>query len=351
MHNHSILHTENLSIGYKKGSKQTSLIQSQLNLGLYAGEMVCLLGANGCGKSTLIRTLAGVQPPILGAVYLQQKRLKNLNPRQIAQALSLVLTDHIPVTNLSVYDVVSLGRSPHTGWFGQLHEEDKETITWALEETEMIPFIERYFHQLSDGEKQKVMIARALAQNTSLIMLDEPTAHLDLPNRLMIFNLLRRLAKKTQKTILLSTHELDLALQVADKIWLMSPKQQTKPASFHLGTPEDLVLNGSFEIAFQREGFHFDKRTGMFKMNAAHPKKIKILGNGVQAFWTKRALERIGFSISQNQDAEFEIELTGNSKDNYRWIIKHTSQNQSYETVEDLLQALNQFEKQIFQSP
>ena len=336
----NILGIEKLTIGYLKGRKVIRTVARDLNLYLREGEFVCLLGANGSGKSTLMRTIAGVQPSIKGEVLLDQTLLKKLKPAQIAQRLSMVLTEKITVGNLSVQALVGLGRVPYTGWLGRLKPKDQEMINWALQVTETTEFRHRNVDQLSDGEKQKVMIARALAQDTPLILLDEPTAHLDLPNRVMIFKLLRKLAKQTGKAILLTTHELDLALQAADHIWLMGKKNDQGECQITTGTPEDLVLNGVFEKAFAKDGFHFDKHTGAFKINEPDQQKIYLQGTGVQAFWTQRALEREGYLVTQNTNASWEVTLSGKEPEDYCWTIKTNNTEDACHSVEDLLQVL-----------
>lgn len=334
-----ILSTQKLSIGYDKGKKHEKVIAQHLDLQLHAGEFVCLLGANGSGKSTLMRTIAKVQPALAGQVLLEQVPIHEFKPTQIARKLSLVLTDRVAVGNLSVYTLVSLGRVPYTGWLGKLTEHDKEVVDWALQATETAQFAHRNINQLSDGERQKVMIARALAQDTSLILLDEPTAHLDLPNRVMIFKLLRKLAQQTQKAILLTTHELDLALQAADHIWLMQPKVGASGGVMSMGTPEDLVLQGTFEQAFQKDGFHFDKRTGAFNINEPQRHKIVLVGEGIQAFWTQRALEREGYAVTKTKDELSglkTVSLLGKQANGYAWQLNQ----QVHGSVADLLCAL-----------
>jgi len=338
----NILNIQGLSIGYPKAKRSNKVVAQNLNLNLNAGEFVCLLGANGTGKSTLMRTIAGVQPALSGEVLLENQPIKKLKTSHIAQKLSLVLTDNITVGNLSVYTLVSLGRTPYTGWLGKLTQKDIHIVEKALEATETTSYIHRNIDQLSDGEKQKVMIARALAQDTPLILLDEPTAHLDLPNRVMIFKLLRKLAKDEHKAILLTSHELDLALQAADKIWLMQKQETSDTCRVLAGTPEDLVLNETFERAFHKDGFHFDKQNGTFKIHESEDKKVKLSGNGIQAFWTKRALEREGYAITNNGDAMYHIELSGHSKENYCWKIDSPKISKKYISVEHLLQALNE---------
>ncbi|WP_299456993.1 ABC transporter ATP-binding protein [uncultured Microscilla sp.] len=334
----NILSTQNLSIGYDKGKKREKKIARDLSLKLHAGEFVCLLGANGSGKSTLMRTIAKVQPALAGKILLDGAPIHQFKPAHIARKLSLVLTDRVTIGNLSVYTLVSLGRVPYTGWLGKLTTRDKEVVDWALHETETAQFAHRNIDQLSDGERQKVMIARALAQDTSLILLDEPTAHLDLPNRVMIFKLLRKLAKQTQKAILLTTHELDLALQAADNIWLMGKKSVQGLCSIATGTPEDLVLNGVFEKAFQKDGFYFDKHTGAFKINESARKEIRLQGKGIQAFWTQRALEREGYTVvdTNNENVACEVVLLDKQPTGYGWQIN----DQVYSSVAQLLKEI-----------
>ncbi|MBX2840971.1 MAG: ABC transporter ATP-binding protein [Flammeovirgaceae bacterium] len=286
--------TSDLAIGYK--GKEIKEVSNNLNFSLKASELVCLLGPNGVGKSTLMRTMAGVQKPLKGNVQINGKSLIQYKARDLAKVLSIVLTERITNTNFSVYALVAMGRYPHTGWMGGLTKTDEKKVQWALFSTGMEGFANRKVHELSDGERQKVMIARALAQDTPIILLDEPTAHLDLPNRVEIVRLLRQLTKTTGKAILLSTHELDLALQGADKIMLMHP-------FFELtcGVPEDLVLSGVFEDTFKRDGFDFDKITGRFLIHKPGENKIKLKGDQLYEHWTRQALERENYSITKEK--------------------------------------------------
>ncbi len=243
----TILNAENLTIGYK--SKHNNIvIANDLQLKICEGEMVCLLGQNGCGKSTLIRTLAGMQAALNGCVYIKGNAIKPNNIKTISKQMSVVLTERLYITNFGVYDMVAMGRFPYTNWYGKLSQKDKERIHESLQQVGLTDYQNRDFSTLSDGEKQRVMIAKALAQDTPFIMLDEPTAHLDLPNRIEIMKLLKELAHNTGRSILLSTHELDLALQVSDRIWLMQKNKELLS-----GTPNDLVQNGNIEKAFQKQ--------------------------------------------------------------------------------------------------
>lgn len=292
-----ILKTEDLAIGYSQnGEKQ--VVQANLNLEIRPGELICLIGPNGSGKSTLMRTMAGLQPALNGYTYINGKTVKSRSFKQMARLLSMVLTDQLAVGNLTVYQVVSLGRYPHNNWFGSLTKSDKQIIKESLEKVHLLDSANKFVSEMSDGEKQRALIAKALAQDTPLIILDEPTAHLDLPNRVEIMQLLRTLALKTQKAIVLSTHELDLALQAADRIWLMN-----KNEPILIGSPEDLVLNGHFERAFGSDQFDFDLSTGTFKMH--HQSKnirIKVVGDSIPIIWLKRALLREGFILVEREE-------------------------------------------------
>ena len=222
---------QGLTIGYG-----TKVVQRDLTLSLEQGEMVCMLGRNGCGKSTLLRTLAGLQPALGGVFSIQQS--------------AVVLTDKLTLENTTVREVVAMGRYPYTSFLGKLTAEDEKVVDEALSEVFggdgllVTGYGERAFNALSDGEKQRVLIAKALAQQTPVILLDEPTAHLDLPNRIMLLKLLRRLAHEQGKTILISTHELELAIHLSDRILLMSDK------GVALNTPEALRQSNAFERAF-----------------------------------------------------------------------------------------------------
>jgi iron complex transport system ATP-binding protein len=183
MNEKPLLTARNLSVGYKTGKRGSRIVSESLGLNLWPGQLVCLLGPNGAGKSTLMRTLSGLQPALSGEITIGKTLLSALKPADLAQKLSLVLTERIEAGNLTVSELVALGRTPYTGWLGSLSEADKEKVTWSMQVTDTLLFADRRMNELSDGERQKVMLARALAQDTELILLDEPTAHLDLPNR------------------------------------------------------------------------------------------------------------------------------------------------------------------------
>ena len=241
--------TNKLTIGYRVQHTEYR-VQTDLNFSLNEGELICMLGPNGCGKSTLLRTLAGLLPALEGEITMSGEQL-TMNGQ--SKKLALVLTERLSLDNTTVHDVVALGRYPYTSFMGGLSAEDETIIDKALAEVGFKdPAIgHSHFNAHSDGEKQRILIAKALAQQTPIILLDEPTAHLDLPHRILILRLLRRLAHEQNKTILISTHELDLALQLSDRIMLMTPQK-----GLVLDTPEALKKADAFTPAFGMDIFH-----------------------------------------------------------------------------------------------
>lgn len=330
MEKQPLLKTVDVSVGYNKGQDKKH-VAGPVNVEMHSGELICLLGPNGAGKSTFIRTLAGLQRALHGTVEINGEKIARLSPPQLARKLSLVLTDSVRSGNLDVFSLVSLGRYPYSGWLGGLTKEDRRIIAWAVECTGVAEFLDRKVGQLSDGECQKVMLARALAQDTPLIILDEPTAHLDLPSRIELMRLLHQLAKNTNKGILISTHELDLALQVADQIWLLK-----KDGSLKAGLPEVLVLNGTFESAFDKADVMFDKSTGTFNIHQNEGKSIHLKGQGAAAFWTGRALLRNGFLLTNSINTPLSVEVA-NEKTGTKWLLKAINGPKEFDSIEEFL--------------
>jgi iron complex transport system ATP-binding protein len=288
-----ILRTQDLNIGYRFLRHPAKIIGQNLNLYLKPGELVCVIGPNGAGKSTLLRTLAGIQSPLGGYVMIGGQLISTMSAQELARKVSVVLTAQVNVGMMTGYALVALGRHPHTAWSGRLTRHDEAVVRWAVAAVGAETLAERFINELSDGERQKIMIARALAQEPALMILDEPTAFLDLPRRVEIMHLLRRLAHTTKRAFLLSTHDLELALRHADRIWLMDSE-----GNLHTGAPEDLVLNGTFQRSFEREGILFDPQDGAFRIAQSSGHKVYVIGEGVRQKWTIRALERQGFTIA-----------------------------------------------------
>ena len=253
----NILTTSHLSIGYK--TKHAVIpIAENLNLNLQEGKLIALIGANGIGKSTLLRTITGIQKPLDGAVFLNDKKITSYTPLELAQNLSIVLTEKLPPSNLTVFELVALGRQPYTNWIGTLSDDDIEKVNTALELTQISHLAAKKHYEISDGQLQKVLIARALAQDTPLIILDEPTTHLDLLHKVGLFKLLKKLTHETGKCILFSTHDIDMAIQLSDEIIIMTPETVVQDE------PCNLITKGSFNTLFKDEHIVFDAEKGKF---------------------------------------------------------------------------------------
>jgi iron complex transport system ATP-binding protein len=255
--NNHILTTSNLGIGYSS-KKEIKTIASNINLTLKRGELIALIGANGIGKSTLLRTLIGIQPPLSGNVILNGKNILDFDSVSFAQNLSIVLTEKLPPSNLTVFEIIALGRQPYTNWLGNLSDNDIFKINEAMKLTQITALAEKKHFEISDGQLQNVLVARALAQDTPLIILDEPTTHLDLLHKVSLFKLLKKLAKETNKCILFSTHDIDMAIQISDEMIIMTDQSvvQDQPCNF--------ISKGTFDTLFKDENIAFDSEKGKF---------------------------------------------------------------------------------------
>ncbi|WP_339881963.1 ABC transporter ATP-binding protein [Polaribacter vadi] len=225
------------------------------------GKLVAVLGKNGIGKSTLLRTIAKVQNPLHGDIFINQKNIEKYSNKDLSTVLSLVLTERLPESQMTVFELVALGRQPYTNWIDSLSETDLEKINWAIEQTEINHLKDKFFYELSDGQLQRVLIARALAQDTDIIILDEPTAHLDLHHTIKIFSLLKKLVSETSKTIMLSTHEVNFAIQFANEIVLFTEGE------IFTGTPTELISKNAFDNLFPKEIVIFNRNLQQFIIN------------------------------------------------------------------------------------
>ncbi len=254
---HISLEAKNLSIGYFS-KKRDFVVSTDINFQIQKGSFVALLGKNGIGKSTLLRTISSVQKELDGDIYINQQNINSISNIELARQISMVLTERLPESQLTVFELVALGRQPYTNWVDKLTEKDKEKILWALEMTETIELKSKRFYELSDGQLQRVLIARALAQDTEIIILDEPTAHLDIHHTIQIFTLLKELVKKTDKTVLISSHEVNLSIQLADFLLLMTDN------GFVSGSAEELINQNTFESLFPKEYISFNSELKQF---------------------------------------------------------------------------------------
>ena len=304
---HIAVECKELEIGYQSDFYNTKSIQRQLNLQLKKGDFVCLIGPNGCGKSTLLRTLAGLQKAITGDIFLGNQKLEIISQLQRTRMMSVVLTEKTIVDNISVSEIVTLGRYAFTNWFGKVEASDEEIIRESIHAVGLQSLSHRFFGTLSDGEKQRVLIAKALASEAPLMLLDEPTAHLDIPNRVEMMGLLRSLTRCKGQTIMVSTHDLDLALQLADEIWLMHPE---KPMI--CGTPEEIAFSGKIDEFFDNKSFAFVPHSGTFSVNIPETGSISVIGSGSRYDELLKALNRIGIKTNAAVNEDLKIEVVTN---------------------------------------
>ena len=320
-----------LSIGYPD-KHNTKRVAEHLNASIHSGELTCLLGTNGVGKSTLLRTLSAFQPPLGGEIDLLDRPLSTYDDRQLATVIGVVLTEKSDIRNMTVEELVGLGRSPYTGFWGTLKEGDRRIVHEAIARVRIEPLTQRMVHTLSDGERQKVMIAKALAQETPIIFLDEPTAFLDFPSKVEVMQLLHNLTHTLQKTVFMSTHDLELALQIADKIWLMD-----RTNGIAIGTPEDLSLEGKLSSFFSRKGITYDTETGFFRIDTDYRREIHLQGHGSRYAMVRKALQRNGIRADRHvADDSLHIDTTGSAGDPFV-IHRADGSTQSATNIEALL--------------
>jgi len=295
------LRTVDLAVGYRSRRASTTVLEG-LNLSVKTGELVCLLGPNGTGKSTLLRTIARIQTALAGSVEIEGVDAARLSRMELARRIGIVLTERAMVGALSAYRLVELGRYPHLDWYGRLSPKDHDVVKRAIRAVSAEHLSSRDSNSLSDGERQRFMIARALAQEPSILLLDEPTAFLDVPSRVQVMGLLRHLARDENLAIVVSTHDLELALRMADTLWLVAPGGQ-----LHTGTPEDLILDGSLAKAFQAENIRFQPEERAFRLSVNTRGRAIVRGAGLHAVLAAAVLEREGYEVVPDGACAFEV--------------------------------------------
>lgn len=323
----NILLGSSLSLGYRNG-KRINKVSEDLNFNLEKGKLTCLLGPNGVGKSTLVKTIMGQVPPLSGEIFLEGKPLTSFSQKALAKKIAVVLTEKITTGNLTVGQLVALGRIPHTGWLGKLSDEDQKMVEQAISQTHTGYIRNQPLSECSDGQLQKTMIARALAQDGDILILDEPTAHLDLVNRFEIMHLLRQIAKESKKAVLVVTHDLEIAIETADIFWLMQCGQPLVT-----GLPEDLILNGQINLLLPSDRLSFNPKSGKVQ-----PKidefAIQIEGSEAIVQWIQSALQK---NISANKLQAVQIRVEENP---LRILLKQGDMEQEFLGIGGLLEFL-----------
>jgi iron complex transport system ATP-binding protein len=325
-----ILSLSSLKIGYSSGKNEHVLLPP-LTAHAYNGELIAVIGRNGIGKSTLLRTVTGLQKPLGGEILYDGKNIIEYSLMELAQKVGYISTETVKVSNMRVYDLVALGRFPHTNWIGKIESEDHEAIVDALKKTSMYTFSDRFVSELSDGERQKAMIARILAQDTGVLIMDEPTAFLDVSSKYEIFHLLNILSNNNNKTIIFSTHDLQMAISQSDKIWLILDDKLIT------GSPEDLMITGAFEHLFDPSAVLFNSNDGTFSFRSETKGNIYIEGMGSKRNWTEKAVQRAGFTVSKQMTSLYIITPDGNQTN---WQLISKTDTMEFDSVYDLITSL-----------
>ena len=302
---------KNLAIGYK-AKNNTKVVASGLCTEINSGELTCLLGANGVGKSTLLRTLSAFQPKLEGEIDIMDREIGTYSDKELSRTIGVVLTEKCDVRNMMARELIEMGRSPYTGFWGTLHGEDREIVERSISLVKIENLADRMVHTLSDGERQKVMIAKALAQQTPVIFLDEPTAFLDFPSKVEIMQL----------------------LQIADKIWLMDRQH-----GITIGTPEDLALEGHLSGFFARKGIVFDMETGLFRVENQYSSQVRLVGHGQKYAMVRKALQRNGILANRNVVSGIYVETGDLTTSGFRICCEGEVVAEA-KTIEELLRLL-----------
>jgi iron complex transport system ATP-binding protein len=307
----NILLIDSLQIGYTRG-KQENILLPPLKASAKSGELIAVIGRNGIGKSTLLRTISGLQSSYGGEILYSGKNIRDYSRMELAQKTGYISTETVKVSNMSVYDLVSMGRFPHTDWTGRIDTPNHLAILDAMEKAGMLALSWRLVSELSDGERQRAMIARILAQDTGIMIMDEPTAFLDIGSKYEILHLMHHLSQTSKKTIIFSTHDLHMAISHSDKIWLILDDKLVE------GAPEDLLIEGAFDHIFDSSPVKFNSEHGTFSFRLDDHGSIYIEGEGLLRHWTEKAVERAGFSISAARTIPY---ITVPSGDNRFWKL------------------------------
>jgi iron complex transport system ATP-binding protein len=325
---------EGLKVGYISAHGDEAFKRENISFSARAGEMVALVGPNGIGKSTLLKTMAGFQPFMAGSILYYGKSLLHYSPGELSRMISFVSTESVQVANMRVADLVAYGRFPYTGWLGKLSSSDRMHVMNALENVGMKNFARRMVTQLSDGERQRVLIARALTQDTPFIILDEPTAFLDVNNKYEIFHLLHGLARQHNKTIILSTHDLNISIREMDKFWIMLSEESLE------GSPEDAVLNGWLDRLFAGGNIAFDIASGDFYFPKKHAGTASVSGIDPAYSWTIRALERKGYFFTTGIEADLKITIIPQQSGSFVWQVKSDNKTWQSPSIYDLFSTI-----------
>jgi iron complex transport system ATP-binding protein len=326
----SILSIDTLEIGYGSGFTIRRLLPP-LSASAAKGELVAVIGRNGIGKSTLLRTITGLQPSLGGTIHINGDDISRISRLELAQRIGYISTEVIRVSNMKVYDLVALGRYPYTNWIGKIDKRSGEAIEGAIFKTGMTSLTNRYISELSDGERQRVMIARVLAQDADIMIMDEPTAYLDIMSRHDIINLMLCLTREG-KTIIFSTHDFNIALSQADKVWL------TLEDMIMEGAPEDLVICNAFNKLFDSSAVGFNNIDGSFSFKSETRGCMHVKGEGILKIWTEKAVKRAGYTIT-DENILPSLQIPGPSSS--EWKLQTKNQLMDFKSIYSLVRYLS----------
>lgn len=322
-----MIKVQELKLGFSSATTKKILLEN-VSFNIEKGKLYSILGSNGKGKTTLLRAFAGIHKPLNGDILIKNKSIKSYSIQKLAHLISVVFTERINVDYMSVFEILALGRVPHTGFYGTLSENDLRVIDHALELCEISNFKERKLNTLSDGEFQRVLIAKAIAQETPIILMDEPSSHLDAAGRITIMELLRKLVVENNKTIVLTMHEIDLAIKFSDTILMFNDDKDIK-----LGMPEDLILSGEINELFVSKGLIFSHKEGVFKTDRVNNLAIKLDLPLDKKMWVESALHRYSI-FSKPSMQEFEI-----SENEFGFIISKNGEIVSqYQNIKSIIE-------------
>ena len=322
--------------GYRT-KRKSRVILKNINLEIRSGELVCIIGKNGSGKSTMLKTMTRLQPLLGGEILYEGRNLLDFGREEFAKFCGFVSTDRVQAEQMNIRELVELGRFPYTNWIGKLSSEDREEVNKALHAVGLSHMSESGLSEISDGERQRAMIARTLAQNTDFILLDEPSAFLDIPNKYEITSLLKNLCSMG-RTVLFSTHDLHLALQYADKIWLIDEEAIVQ------GAPEDLVINGTIEKLFNTFNIVFERDTGEFESLVSSREKIYMVPSRMDKMilsWTMKALRRAQFQIIPEDDGNCPTLEIIKKNNRILWNIRKENENFLFENLYEMTDYLS----------
>jgi iron complex transport system ATP-binding protein len=325
-----ILSVNSLKTGFRSGGSEKVVIKG-FNTSVRQGELIAVIGRNGSGKSTLLRTIIGLQFPLSGTILVEGNDLQSYGRMELARKASYISTEMVRALNMTVFDLVALGRYAYTNWTGKIDSANHSVIMDALNKTGMTTMISRFIGELSDGERQRAMIARVIAQETNLMVMDEPTAFLDIGSKFEILHLLHDLSKSNNRTVIFSTHDLHLAMNHADKIWLL------KNSGVVEGAPEDLMLQGEFEHIFDSASVKYNAEQGTFIFSGQPKGSIHVQGEGIMRGWTEKALSRAGFEISGKVTSQYVVVPSGSSRN---WSLVSENIQTQFSSLYDLLEGL-----------